>query len=688
MKLKDRLKTAFEVLLQGNLPYTQNRVQNTGAVAERTNELYKAILPEFLYKPPFGYPLNKNVVELRRLARSPSIAMIVNTIIDEIARLDWEIEDELNDEVIVPDEVIEKTKNFFENPNENDESFEALIRKVLRDILELDAGVLIKVRNFKDDFLYLMAYDAGTFNKSPDRHGVLPEFYAYYQYGWLTGARPIPFNRNEVVYFMRNPRTDSIYGLSPVEILQDVARMLIYGIDSNLDYFVNNQVPKGVLKMIGATHQDIINFQNAWSQKMKNQDASGNWKRDFHKMPVMNQEGEFIRVGFSNVELELLEQQKWFSKLCLACFGVTPSEVGLTEDSNKATELAQSSVFKRKAITPIVRLLEYKLNMQVINDLPWIKGKYENKVKFVFNKYDLGEELSKRQILWGDINSRLRTVNECREEINYDEIEGGNEFEKNVFGFQNTSVIESDEDNSEEKYFKKKNEFKAFLTDSPLSLKQFEKKTDKEIDEVIDLNKKEIENELKKKGFVSEKLINDLIAGFSLIAISSVLGAGIKNVFSAGLEKVEKKLNRNLSFNQEALNFLNEYNFDLIKNLNEESTNKLRSELQRAILNKDEVSVVIERVEKVLDLSKNRAKTIAVTELNRAENLGELIAWRESNENVIKTVVNSNPVSDICKHLVGSSVGINEKFSYKGEEWDCPPFHINCKSSLKFKVIK
>ena len=428
----ERLRRAFSDIT--NDDRTDVLQSGVGSAPSYTDNVYKAVIPNFLYKPPFGYPMFKDIPEIKRMAKVPHVIMVTNTICNEIAGLDWDIYKHEDYEDLVPDEIVKKTKDWFLNPNRNDESFEMIMRTLVRDILEIDAGVVVKVRNLKDEFLEMYVRDGGTFTKNPDIYGIMPDERAYYQYGWLTGARPQEFNRNEIAYFMLNPRSDSIYGMSNVEVLMNTLQLLTYGIDANLEYFTDNNIPKGVLKMINANADDIKAFKQAWSEQMKTKDQAGKWRKQFHKMPIINTDGSFERIAFSNVELEFIQQQEWFVKLVWACYGVTPSELGFTDDSNRATDMVQSSIFKRKLIRPLTQVLEYNFNRNIVNDLPWIKGKFENMVLFEFNKVDTQEDLNRRQIIWGDIEKGFRTVNECREDEELDPIEGGDELRNKISG--------------------------------------------------------------------------------------------------------------------------------------------------------------------------------------------------------------------------------------------------------------
>lgn len=673
-----------------------------GAAPSYTDNVYKAVIPAFLYKPAFGYPLNKDVPELRRLAKTPYVAMITNTAVNEMAALEWKIVKAEGAED-VPDEIITKTTNFFNNPNRNDESLETILRAYVRDILELDAGLITKVRNLKDEFVEMYARDGGTFTKSPDIYGVMPEFNAYYQFGWLTGARPIPFNFNEILYSMLFPRSDSIYGLSPVEVLQDVIQLLVYGVDDNLGYYNDNAIAKGVFQMIGADKDDITAFRASWFETMKKKDPSGKWRKDFHRMPIINTDGKFVRTGFSNLELETLGQQQWFSKIVWACFNMTAEELGFTEDSNKAISQGQRSVLTRKLIKPVVNLIEYQFTTQLVNDLPWIKGKYEDKVLFVFDMYDFQEEMARRQMHWGDIKVGLRPVNEVREELDWEPLEGGDDLRQqggNTFGFQttgNTGKVPSEtedqvsQDNEDFMKAQKKN----LNTSSPLAPKKFEKPDiiGKAIDEVIvDLTTKMrmyLKREAGQKTLeeikaIDQNFIKNLMALVSFSQLKTVVDNSIKSAFMKGLDKAENDLERNFSPNMKAIDFIQNYTFDNVKDLGEDLKNDLRQELERGIMNGEGVPKLSKRVDAVMDVGKVRAKAIARTETNRAENFGTLDGYKQSGIKGKKEWINTDPQAAVCKHLAGTEVGLDAKFTYKGQEFEAPPAHVNCRSTIGF----
>jgi HK97 family phage portal protein len=733
-----------------NIFKEQKSVPDVGAVGEQTRDgRYKSFIPGFLYKPPFGYPRYTDIPNIRRLAATPFVEMCITTIIDEICAIDWEITkiDE-EDEITEQDEKrLDHVRNLFYNPNTNKENFEIILKKLLRDILELDSGVLEKAFNRAGQMVEFVARDGGTFTKNPDLHGMLTEredfiegIYimneeqqkemglharvepnwispqdarekaAYFQYGWVTGARPIPFGKREIVWFEKNPRTDSLYGRGPVEVLNEVIQTLIYSIENNLDYFNNNSIPKGIIGLEGANKDEIDEFSKHWKEKQRTKDSAGNWKKIFHHIPIIGGKlPKFERIQFSNAELELITQQKWFSHIVWMCFGVTPSELGFTEDTSNATEIVQSKVFRRKAIYPLLRLLEYKFNSEIISEF-----EYED-IKFKFVIFDTEEEKKKYELYDLQVKSGIMTINEIRRREGYDEVEWGDQAPREWqssensfnFGFGNTGENspfnqgdgETLEENQEERVDQKaeKAEEKAMVSESnPLVLGEFETPDESKLEmgmiylidryenEIKELIEREYGSKLNEiKGLDFTKKVKDII---SLASLKTLTNQVIKYTFTKGWEKQERQINRNFIPDQEAINFIQDYTFENIQNLEEEMANDLRAELERGIMNGEGIQKLTNRVKDVMKISKNRAEMIARTETNRAENYGTLQVMKNVADDYDKEWVASmdNRTSQICKDLNGKVIGINEKFKdpKTGDEFLCPPAHVNCRSSL------
>ena len=485
--------------------------------------VHKEVIPNFMYKPPFGYPRFVDLAAIRILSATPYVDMCITTIIDEVCSIKWDIiaEDETGKPVEGKENEIAHVKAFFDNPNTNKESWEYMMRVFLRDVLEVDSGVIVKVFNRFGEMVEIVARDGITFTKNPDMHGMMTfrddilfdviidnvegeresqelaeqarrqatgseyghvsawdvrERAAYFQYGWITGARPIPFGKKEIVWFERNPRADSRYGRGAVEILQNVVQTLIYAIEHNLEYFSDNSIPPGVLGMDGSSSEEVDAFRDQWQEQQRIKDNTGKWKKLWHKLIIVNKKPLFEKLGFTNAELQLLEGQRWWAKLVWACFGVTPTELGFTEDAKgMANQIVQTNIFKKRAVNPLLRMMEYKIDTEIISEFG-----YED-LHFRYQRFDVDEETKKANLYKVLTDVGIKTVNEIRVEEGMEKVEWGDDDPKrnqgNNFNFgqkpedqeQGRFRKESqDEEREKEKKKKKESEEKkGFIETKP-----------------------------------------------------------------------------------------------------------------------------------------------------------------------------------------------------------------------------
>ncbi|KKL59775.1 hypothetical protein LCGC14_2211940, partial [marine sediment metagenome] len=137
--------------------------------------VHKEVIPNFMYKPPFGYPRFVDLAAIRILSATPYVDMCITTIIDEVCSIKWDIiaEDATGKPVEGKESEIAHVKAFFDNPNTNKESWEYMMRVFLRDVLEVDSGVIVKVFNRYGELVEIVARDGITFTKNPDMHGMM-----------------------------------------------------------------------------------------------------------------------------------------------------------------------------------------------------------------------------------------------------------------------------------------------------------------------------------------------------------------------------------------------------------------------------------------------------------------------------------------------------------------------------------
>jgi len=726
------------------------------SLSETTREgINKAYIPKFLYKPPFGYPRFANMSYVRYLAQTPYVEMCIDTIISEVTSIEWDIIPNKGMEDQEDEAEKEHIKNFFLNPNTNKETFEQVfIEMPVRDLLEINSGILNKVYNLKEDLVEVVARDGATFTKNPDVHGMYTnrediiinnrivdnsrqevvnsytditsgaarEQAAYFQYGWIAGPVPIPFGKKEIIWIEKMKRTDDHYGWSAVQTLAKNLQMLLYSIESDLEYYNDNNVPKGIIGLSDSDAEEVEAFKKQWSQSQLKKDEFGNIKKMMNKVPIMNKVPTFTRIEFSSSEMQTIEKQKWYSKMVWACFGVTGVELGYTEDAaGAANQIVQSKVFRKKAINPILRRLESAYNLNIVSEFDyWGEIKTESgsvikkpKYKFVFKKFDVDEEKSKFELYKLQSESGLKTVNEIRSSEGLEEVEWGDKppsqflRSKNSFDFSNNSPTdkpfnEREEDAQNPKKEQDDVEDKAMNQPNPLILEEGErptgyvklekgikyvlKESEKEIKKIVDLA---IGTNVLKQVKDFSGIIAKIKGILSIAALKSFTYQIIKNNYMKGFEDAEKDLNINMLPDQNAIDYISSYTFDNIKGMNDDIAEKLRQVMQRGFMDGKSADALKKDVSAVFDVSDNRVDMIARTETNRAANFGRLHGYMKSGvegKKVYSAAVD-NRTSALCKRLNGQRKNLDEDFEDPNGEWNgpVPPAHPNCRSSWIFK---
>lgn len=436
---------------------SNNSYIGNGLIQLQNQGIHKSFFPNFLYKPPFGYPRGENLYMARILAKNPYIYGIIKGLCDEVSSTNFDIVYKKEREPTpAMDKKREEIKAFFDNPNGNNESFQQILRAVVKDIYEVDSGVIIKTYNKNNRMVELYARGGDSFLKNCDIYGSfrdrddivppidsdlfqtsqtspIPESIlksygsmyntkaAYFQYGSTGLALPIPFGKREVVYIMQNKRSESIYGMSPVLLLQEIIMSLVYGASYNLDFYTSD-IPDGMLEAIGANQKQIDGLrENLKSITRVKDEKTGFLRKIGFKIPIANVPTKFTPFRLDPKMLQIIEQQKWFTKLVWQCFGVNADSMGYTEESNKSVSESQTKLYQRKAVKPLLQLLKYHFDHELLSEFGPEVTKY---LEWKWENYDLDEDIKKHTLYQMQLNMGIKTKEMIAKEcgINWDDV--------------------------------------------------------------------------------------------------------------------------------------------------------------------------------------------------------------------------------------------------------------------------
>jgi HK97 family phage portal protein len=374
-----------------------------------------------------------------KLYKTPIVFMAINTIADQVAKVDWEIVPKKplldqfgrgqnegkssnvltrkeysqfvrkysgQDRQNVSDttkEHIQKVYNLLSDPNENQENFSSIVKKIAIDLKIHDAAALEKTRNGLNEIAEIYTAPGAYIRMNFDKNGKLGDPAYYQQDPKMSTNKVANWKKDELIYYMLNPISTSMYGVSPLDVIAQIVATLINALNYNGSYFESAALPEGYFTIPNMTQDQARRLMQKWEQEIKSKP---------HKVIFMPEGATWHQFRFTNVEMQWLQGQKFYMELVMAALGVTKHELGFTEDVNRATADNQSFVFKNKSLLPILGLLADKFNQELIGK----SGFGYDDVMFIFKNVDLADKETMDKIHDRAIKSGRMTINEAREE--------------------------------------------------------------------------------------------------------------------------------------------------------------------------------------------------------------------------------------------------------------------------------
>lgn len=307
-----------------------------------------------------GVPRGTAAATHRNIAQTAAMQSIVNGIVDQLLGGELTFIDDEDAMESLGEGQVEATGTFKElirdvltGPHLGDEDLDDLVTAAVEDMLGVGNAYwqLLEPESGDLPVASLTTLDPLTIRHNVNRHGY-PQDPPYYQvHGAFTGTssslggfQPVPLQADEVAV-MRFPKGNRSYRVYPVSAAWQVREWLEILADSvthHKRYYSDNEVPPGLMQVVDASEATVESIQNQIEQ------AAGD-PRDF---PVVGGEApaNWIEMGGTAINLNVIEEQKWFFQMCLGSLGLGKAEVGLIEDVNRANgEIEADRVYKRVA---------------------------------------------------------------------------------------------------------------------------------------------------------------------------------------------------------------------------------------------------------------------------------------------------------------------------------------------------
>jgi hypothetical protein len=350
--------------------------------------------------------------QLRALADSYDVLrLVIETRKDQVERLRWNIRPKLaagRAAKTMNDPRIASLEAFFRKPD-GQHRWGTWLRMLLEDLFVIDAPALYKARTVGGELLALEPVDGATIKVLIDDQGRSPTSPdpAFQQV--LHGVPKADFSRDELIYLPRNPRTNRLYGLSPVEQIVTTVNIALRRQVAQLQYFTEGNMPEALIGVPqGWTMEQIAEFQDYWDTILTGNSAERRHAKfvpsDFRYQPMR--------------EPPLKDEfDEWLARI--VCYAFSASPAPFSRMMNRATADNAQEMALDEGLGPIMLWIKCLVDQVIEEDFACPDLEFE----WLDEKSD--DVMRQAQITDMKVKAGLKTINEARAESGDDPIAGG-----------------------------------------------------------------------------------------------------------------------------------------------------------------------------------------------------------------------------------------------------------------------
>ncbi len=366
-------------------------------------------------------PMRITFDELRGLSYNNNIVRVcINKWKHIISRVQFIVraKDETRSEELQPQ--IDFVAKLLTHPNTGtQDTFRTFMSKIVEDIAVIDNGIVEKVRNAKGDIVELYQVDGSTIRPNFDEFGCYTEP-AFYQYVDGGSANPdVEFGLDDLMLFQMNPQGQNGrigYGMSPVESIAMTVTASLQAALFNQSYFDENKIPPAVINLPEVPMEELMAFKAGFEQQLQGKP----WSNAFTNSKTI----DIKQLRPSNADMQFYELNKWLATIICAAFEMSPQEIGLTMDINRATGEVQDRITRTQGIANMLSVISETINHGILDDLAQRDPKFAE-IEFDWEDIDKLDDLTQAQIDDIYLKNGKTYVNEVRLRDGQDPVDWG-----------------------------------------------------------------------------------------------------------------------------------------------------------------------------------------------------------------------------------------------------------------------
>lgn len=281
------------------------------------------------FQPRKDEPSRVSFEELRALADGYDLLRgVIETCKDEVEQLEWCIRPKDKAKDPADDPRCKGITEFLQFPD-RDHTWKQWLRALAEDLFVLDAPAIYARRTKGGELYSLDIVDGATIKRIVDATGrtPLPPDPAYQQV--LKGVPAANFSRDELIYHMRNYRSNRFYGYGPVEQVIMTVNIALRRQVHQLQYYTEGNIPEAMIGVPKEWNPDQIRqFQDYWDSLHE-----GNTANRRHAKFVPGEIGK--NTVFTKDAVLKDEYDEWLARII--CYFFSQSPTPFIKQMNRAT---------------------------------------------------------------------------------------------------------------------------------------------------------------------------------------------------------------------------------------------------------------------------------------------------------------------------------------------------------------
>lgn len=252
--------------------------------------------------------------------------------------------------------LVKKIQLLLDQPNEYRQNYYELMASCIDDVLVLDRGVILKDMTVDRKPVHLYNEDGACIKIYPNWSGKPKE--PRYLYDNQALRKSVPLRNDECILMTANPATYR-FGLSPVQVLKNTIQADLAATKSAMQ-MVDLKPPPHMIQLPGATQTQLEQIRTRYES-----DIAG--RKEIFWIGGQNQ-ANVTPLIFSARDNQWMEWQVYLARKIAIVFQISPQQLGITFDINKATASSQQEIFEDTGLMPLLLLIEEYFNTELLAD--------------------------------------------------------------------------------------------------------------------------------------------------------------------------------------------------------------------------------------------------------------------------------------------------------------------------------